>query len=195
MRAHHPFLSAFAFPFPTFSFPLVALFTAVNQGSAEPFTLTSSNLRSGARLGLNQVYHGMGAGGRNLSPQLSWTGIPAGAKSLAITMYDPDAPKTGGWWHWVVFNIPSTVSGLPEGASRTGEMPPFAVESVTDFGEPGYGGAAPPVGDKPHRYIFTLWALDVERLSLDARAAYTEVNKELGKHKIATATLSGIYSR
>jgi len=84
-------------------------------------------------------------------------------------MYDPDAPTGSGWWHWLIFNIPANVHELKRGAGdpKKNLAPKNSIQSVTDFGTPGYGGPCPPVGDKPHRYIITVYALDVEKLDLD----------------------------
>ncbi|HEX8660715.1 MAG TPA: YbhB/YbcL family Raf kinase inhibitor-like protein, partial [Brevundimonas sp.] len=119
------------------------------------FTLTSTGFADGGALPDAQVY----AKG-NRSPQLSWSGAPEGTKSFAVTCYDPDAPTGSGFWHWTVANIPADVTELTEG----GPVPAGAVEGRTDFGEPGFGGAAPPQGHGPHRYIFTVFAVDVDSL-------------------------------
>src|SRR3954465_14424129 len=114
----------------------------------------------------------MGAGGQNVSPQLSWSGAPAGTKSFALTLYDPDAPTGSGWWHWVVYDIPATATELPQGAgSGKAPLPAGTVQGKTDFGAAGYGGAGPPPGDKPHRYVFTVYALKVDKLDLPADAS------------------------
>ena len=158
-------------------------------------TLTSTSMPPGQRLTLAQVYNDWGAGGKNLSPQLSWKAAPAGTKSFAITMYDPDAPTGSGWWHWVVFNIPPTVTQLPEGASGTPQMPMGSIESMTDYGKPGFGGACPPVGDRPHRYVVTLWALNVDSLPLTASTPAAQVGFYLRQHALVQTSLTGIYSR
>ena len=98
-------------------------------------------------MAMEQVYNGFGCTGKNLSPQLSWDKAPSGTKSFAITAYDPDAPTGSGWWHWIAFNIPASVNSLDSGASGN-SMPAGTVESRTDYGSTGFGGACPPVGDK-----------------------------------------------
>lgn len=161
---------------------------------AASLTLASTDVIAGKMLHHDQVFNSFGCSGKNLSPNLSWSGVPKDAKSLAITVFDPDAPSGSGWWHWVVFNIPATTTSLPEGASRL-KMPKGAVESMTDFGKPGYGGACPPEGDEPHRYIFTIWALNTESLPLDGKAPGAMVGYYLNQHRISTATLEATYSR
>jgi Raf kinase inhibitor-like YbhB/YbcL family protein len=114
-----------------------------------------------------------------------------------VTVYDPDAPTGSGWWHWIVFNIPKTVHRLPRGAGdpKSGLMPEGAVQGVTDFGTVGYGGACPPKGDRPHRYIFTVYALDVAKLPLDAKSSPALVGYMLEKHALAKASLMAYYGR
>ena len=159
--------------------------------SATPFTLTSATLHDGGIVPDKHVYNGMGYHGANHSPALSWSGAPAGTKSFAITCHDPDAPspdapRPGGWWHWLAFDIPAAITNLPENASAFG-MPPGTVQSVTDFGPPGYGGPAPPPG-KPHRYFFVVYALNVAKLGLGANDKMTVVDAAIHKHAIASAS-------
>jgi len=159
------------------------------------FTLASGDLQG--QLSLKEVYNGFGCTGENVSPALAWSGAPAGTKSFALTVYDPDAPTGSGWWHWVVFNLPASVTSLPAGAGNPvkGLMPKGAVQSMTSFGKAGFGGACPPVGDRPHRYIFTVYALDVDALQLDASAMPALVGYMLGAHAIAKASLISYYGR
>lgn len=161
----------------------------------ESFALTSASMTPGERLKMEQVYNDWGAGGENRSPQISWSNAPQGTKSFAITMYDPDAPTGSGWWHWVVFNLPATTISLPESASGTEQMPAGAMESLTDYGKPGYGGACPPVGAPAHRYILTVWALDVEKLELTAQTPAAQVGYYLNQHALAKASIESLYSR
>jgi len=119
--------------------------------SAQGFKVSSTDIKEG-KLASAQVFNGMGCTGGNTSPALAWTGAPAAAKSFAVTIYDPDAPTGSGWWHWVVYNLPATTTSLPAGAGDASKnlLPAGAVQGNTDFGAPGYGGACPPAGDKPH---------------------------------------------
>ena len=174
---------------------VLALFLWGSALAAGGFTLESPDIHG--QLTLEQVYNGFGCRGENVSPALSWHGEPEGTQSFAVTVYDPDAPTGSGWWHWLVFNIPKTVHALPRGAGdpKSGRMPKGAVQSVTDFGTVGYGGACPPKGDRPHRYIFTVYALDVARLPLHADTPPALVGYMLEKHALAKASLMAYYGR
>ncbi|MFT8675890.1 MAG: kinase inhibitor [Acetobacter sp.] len=157
------------------------------------FTLTSPAFVTGDVLPQAQVYNGMGQTGQNLSPALAWTGAPEGTQSFVVTVFDPDAPTGSGWWHWVVVNIPPTVTTLPEGAgSGRGGLPEQALQIRTDFGVPGYGGAAPPPG-RVHRYVFTVYALDVPRLEVSADSSPALVGFMVHHHQLATASLTALY--
>ncbi|WP_395495363.1 kinase inhibitor [Acetobacter sp. KSO5] len=158
------------------------------------FVLTSPAFTDGATLPQAQVYNGMGQRGQNLSPALEWKNAPEGTKSFVVTTYDPDAPTGSGWWHWVVTNIPASVTALPEGAgSGKGGLPEGAVQVRTDFGAPGYGGAAPPPGPA-HRYIFSVYALDVPKLDIAPDASPAMVGFMVYHHKLASASLTALYS-
>lgn len=173
---------------------LAVLLTAT-LAQAENFTLTSTNL--GGQLTMEQVFAGFGCTGKNVSPQLQWKNAPAGTKSFAITVYDPDAPTGSGWWHWVVFNIPANVTQLPADAGNPARnlAPKGSIQSVTDYGKPGFDGACPPVGDKPHRYVFTVYALKVEKLDLNAAASPAMVGFNLNQNALAKASLISYYGR
>lgn len=151
------------------------------------FTLTSTGFADGGTLPDDQVY----AKG-NRSPQLAWSGAPEGTKSFAVTCYDPDAPTGSGFWHWTVANIPADVTELAEGASSAG-LPKGAVEGRTDFGEPGFGGAAPPAGHGQHRYIFTVFAVDTERLEVTPENSGAVFGFNLHFHTLARASITGVY--
>ena len=161
--------------------------------SAPRFTLTSSDVQPGRMIGAAQVFNGMGCTGSNKSPALQWRGAPAATKSFALTIYDPDAPTGSGWWHWVVYDIPATATGLPGGAANGPELPVGARQGNTDFGTPTYGGPCPPAGDKPHHYIFTLYALNVDKLGVPATATAANVGFNIHAHVIGKATFTAIY--
>lgn len=157
------------------------------------FVLTSPAFTDGATLPQAQVYNGMGQSGQNVSPALVWKNAPAGTKSFVVTVYDPDAPTGSGWWHWVVVNIPASVTELPEGAgSGKAGLPDGAMQIRTDFGAPGYGGAAPPPGPA-HRYVFTVHALDVPALDVTPDASPALVGFMVHHHKLASASLTALY--
>ena len=164
--------------------------------AAAQFALTSADVHAGQMLGAAQVFKGMDCTGGNSSPAMQWQGAPAGTKSFALTLYDPDAPTGSGWWHWVVYNIPATATKLASGAgSAGGTLPAGATQGNTDFGVPGFGGACPPKGDKPHHYIFTLYALNVDKLDLPATATAAYVGFNIHAHTVGKATLTALYGR
>lgn len=164
---------------------------------AADFRIASPTIKDQGTIGNDHVYNGFGCGGRNVSPELRWEGAPQGTKSFAVTVYDPDAPTGSGWWHWVIFNIPPNVTSLPAGAGNPegGGAPPGSVQSMTDFGRPGYGGPCPPQGDKPHRYIFTVYALNVERLPLGKEASGAMVGFYLNRNALGKASFTALYGR
>ena len=162
---------------------------------ASALSLTSTDIKPGAKIADEQVFNGFGCTGKNISPALNWSGAPKNTKSFALSVYDPDAPTGSGFWHWVMFNIPVGVSSLEKGAGnpKAGTAPKGAVQSRTDFGAPGYGGPCPPKGDKPHRYVFTLFAVDTERLDADENSSAALVGFNLHFHTLAKATLTGLF--
>jgi Raf kinase inhibitor-like YbhB/YbcL family protein len=165
--------------------------------TAHAFTLTSTDVHPDQPIAMAQVYKGgMGCNGGNLSPALAWRGAPANTKSFAVTMYDPDAPTGSGWWHWVVYDIPADQTGLATdaGAPDGSKLPAGASQGTTDFGEKGYGGPCPPPG-KPHRYIITVYALDVAKLEVPDKATAAYIGFNLGAHQLAKATLTAKYGR
>jgi Raf kinase inhibitor-like YbhB/YbcL family protein len=138
-----------------------------------------------------------GPGASDESPQLSWSGAPEGTQSYAVTVFDPDAPGRGGFWHWAVLDIPADTASLPAGAGSRhgGGLPRGAFQLRNDGGSAGYLGAAPPKGHGPHRYIVTVMALDVARSGLDAAASPAKLEAKLGAHILARASLTGLYER
>lgn len=162
--------------------------------------LTSESFKEGELLGMQHVLseaYGFGCAGNNLSPQLAWSGAPAGTESFAVTCFDPDAPTGSGFWHWVVANIPADVTGLSLGAGdpTAGLLPAGALEVRTDFGKPGYGGPCPPQGANIHRYIFTLHAVDLKALPVTADTSAAIVGFYLNFHTLAKASLIGLFRR
>ncbi len=130
--------------------------------------------------------------GRNISPALTWSGMPAGTKSIALIMDDPDAPR-GTFVHWVLFNIPPDAQGLPEAVPKNQTLKDGSRQGNTSYGEAGYGGPCPPPG-KPHRYYFKVYALDT-KLDLPAGATKADVEKTMNGHILAKGELMGKYGR
>jgi len=175
---------------------VVALPLAACAG--EPgFHVASGALRDGDTLPLAQVYKGGGCDGGNRSPALAWSGAPHGTRSYAVTMFDPDAPTGHGWWHWLAYDLPARTTSLPEDASaRNGAaLPVGARQARNDFGSLGYGGACPPAGDKPHRYVITVYALPVAELAVPASASATQVDAALVRDALANTRLTLRYGR
>ena len=140
---------------------------------APPFSFTSPDLAGGTFTN-KFVLNGFGCTGQNVSPALVWSSAPAGTRSFAIQVHDPDAPTGSGFWHWAVYNIPASTTGLQQGAGNTASsLPAGAFAGNTDFldtgatgGNGNYGGPCPPAGDTPHRYVFTLYALAVDKIEV-----------------------------
>jgi hypothetical protein len=170
---------------------------ALGSASAADFKLASPTVKPGSMLSDAQVFNGFGCTGKNVSPALKWSGAPAGTKSYALTVYDPDAPTGSGWWHWVVYNIPASASELTEGAGTADGkgLPAGSAQGNTDFGAPGFGGACPPKGDKPHRYIFTVYALKTDKLDIPAGGTAALVGFMINANKLGSATFSAKYGR
>lgn len=163
------------------------------------FELSSPTVKPNSTLTLDQVYKGFGCEGKNISPALVWKNPPKGTKSFAVTVYDPDAPTGSGWWHWLIFNIPATATGLEADAGNVAakKAPAGSVQSRTDFGAPGFGGACPPPGSKakPHRYIFTVYALKTDKIDVPAEASGAMVGFNLQANKLGSATFTARYGR
>lgn len=175
----------------------VAAFVLGAAPAPAPFTLTSPDVHEGATIPSKHVFNGMGCSGDNISPALEWHGAPAGTKSFALTMYDPDAPTGSGWWHWVVYNIPATTTSLPAGAGDPAKhlLPAGAEQGHTDFGSVGYGGPCPPPGDEPHHYHFTVYALNVEKMDIPPQATAAFIGFNIHAHLLAKAELTALYGR
>lgn len=176
---------------------VACLFVAAAAMAQGKFTVSSPDIKPGATISMDQVFNGFGCTGKNISPEIKWSGVPAKAKSLALHVYDPDAPTGSGFWHWVVVNIPLSAAGLPKNAGdpKANLMPAGALQTRTDFGMPGWGGPCPPQKDKPHRYIFTLFAVDVDKLDVGADTSAAVVGFNLHFHTVEKATFTGKFGR
>jgi Raf kinase inhibitor-like YbhB/YbcL family protein len=162
---------------------------------AQNFTLTSKDI-GGQGTALLE-FDGFGCKGRNQSPQLAWSDAPAGTRSFAVTLYDPDAPTGSGWWHWVVYDIPVTESAIPTGAGNPEGrgLPKGARQGRTDYGKAGYGGPCPPPGHGFHQYILTVYALGVDRLDVGPDPSPALVGFNLNANALAKASLVFYYKR
>lgn len=162
------------------------------------FTVSSNSFKDGDYLAMTHVGsadHGFGCAGANQSPHLKWSGAPAGTKSFAVTCYDPDAPTGSGFWHWLVVNIPPDVTELGAGAGSTGgALPKGALQTRTDYGFAGYGGPCPPEGDHPHRYLFTVFAVN-EMLGVNADTPAAQIGFNLHFKTLAKAAIMGLFKR
>jgi hypothetical protein len=169
-------------------------FSAIPVGSAAPKSeksimhLSSTAFNEGEPIPAKYTCEG-----RNVSPPLTWTGVPAGSKSLVLIADDPDAP-VGTWVHWVLYDLPVTVSELTEDLPRNQYTPAGAKQGQNSFGHLGYGGPCPPPG-KAHRYFFKLYALDAAQLDLKPGATKKDVEGAMEKHVLAQAQLMGTYKR
>jgi Raf kinase inhibitor-like YbhB/YbcL family protein len=166
--------------------------------AADTMQLTSANFADGDYLPADHILSasfGFGCSGGNMSPQLAWSGAPDGTQSFALTVFDPDAPTGSGFWHWLVVNIPASVSELPldAGNARSGLLPRGALQTRTDFGMPGFGGPCPPAGDHPHRYIFTIYAVSMDKLPVMADTSAAVIGFMLHFNSLAKAELMGLY--
>ncbi|WP_308170217.1 YbhB/YbcL family Raf kinase inhibitor-like protein [Acrocarpospora catenulata] len=158
-------------------------------------TVESDDVSDGVTLPNAHVFNGWGFEGQNLSPHLRWSGAPEGTKSYAVTCFDPDAPTGSGFWHWVLFDIPATVTELPTGAGSAPDfkgLPQGAIHARSDFATKEYGGAAPPPGT-PHRYLFAVHALSVETLGVDSDTPPAVVGFNVTANTLARGYLAPVF--
>ncbi len=159
------------------------------------FTVESDDVADGTQLSDAHVYNGFGMSGQNISPHLRWSGFPTETRSFAVTCFDPDAPTGSGFWHMVLVDLPATTTELPRGAANgdPAELPKGAFFVRNDYGSKDFGGAAPPAGDPPHRYVFTVYALDVDTLGIDSDVSPAVAGFNLGFHTLARAVIIPVY--
>jgi Raf kinase inhibitor-like YbhB/YbcL family protein len=157
-------------------------------------TVRSSTYRDGETIPQSAVFDSFGCTGGNQSPDLAWSGGPPGTASYAITIWDPDAPTTVGWVHWIVFDIPAGATSLPARASAEGDLGiAGAKQGFTDFGFSRYGGPCPPPGPA-HHYILTVCALDVPSLGVDETTTYAKLRFLMRGHVLAAGEITGLYA-
>jgi Raf kinase inhibitor-like YbhB/YbcL family protein len=172
------------------------LVTCPIASAAERFQVTSRMWHEGGKIPQECVFDRSECHGANLSPDLRWSGAPANARSFAVTIFDLDAPKSGGWAHWILFNLPPSVSELAPGAGTpgNGRIPVEASQTVNDYGLRGYGGPCPPSGAE-HRYVLTVYALKADKLPGDGATTPARVLKEIKSDSLALATITVKYGR
>ena len=156
--------------------------------------LISKDLAKGSKLDTKFVFKGMHCNGDNISPELVWKNVPKNTKSFAITLHDPDAPTASGWWHWIAYDIPADITEFKRGASENIEMISAAIKQArNDYGYNGYGGACPPVGDHPHRYVFTIHALNIEHLDVSEDSSASLIHFNINAHTIEKDSIMSIF--
>ena len=175
----------------------VVLFGISTLTYAGGFKLSSPEIKANRTIPQRFEFNGFGCSGENKSPALKWSGAPKGTKSFAVTVYDPDAPTGSGWWHWMVVNIPADVNELAAGAGAINStiLPKGAVQNRIDYGFAGWGGTCPPKGDKPHRYIFTVFALKTDKLDVPADATAALTGYMIRGNALAKASFTARYGR
>jgi Raf kinase inhibitor-like YbhB/YbcL family protein len=164
---------------------------------ASGFKLSSPEIKANSMMPKSFEFNGFGCSGENKSPVLNWSGAPKDTKSFAVTVYDPDAPTGSGWWHWVVINIPADVTGLTgnAGALNSTTLPKGAVQGRTDYGVAAWGGTCPPQGDKPHHYIFTVYALKTDKIEVPADATAALTGYMIHANMLGKASFTARYGR
>jgi Raf kinase inhibitor-like YbhB/YbcL family protein len=159
------------------------------------FSVESNDVADGQPMADAQVYSGWGMTGQNISPELRWHGFPAETRGFAVTCYDPDAPTGSGFWHMVLLDVPASVTELATGAvsGDQSRLPAGAFCVRNDFGSKDFGGAAPPAGDPPHRYVFAVHALDTDSLGVNSDVSPAVAGFNVGFHTLARAVMIPVY--
>jgi Raf kinase inhibitor-like YbhB/YbcL family protein len=174
-----------------------ALAGASTVVQAAGFTLESPDIKANSTIDKKFEANVFGCSGENKSPALKWSGAPKDTKSFAVTVYDPDAPTGSGFWHWFVYNIPASATGLAANAGAQGgaNLPKGAAMNRIDYGFAAWGGPCPPEGDKPHRYVFTVYALKTDKLDLGADATAAVAGFMTNANAIGKASFTAKYGR
>jgi hypothetical protein len=175
----------------------VAAALDITTAHAAGFKLESPDIKPNSTLDKKFEANTFGCNGENKSPALKWSGAPKDTKSFVVTVYDPDASTGSGFWHWFVYNIPANVNELAANAGAQGgaNLPKGAAMNRIDYGVAAWGGACPPEGDKPHRYIFTVYALKTDKLELPPDATAAVAGFMTNANKIASASFTAKYGR
>ncbi|WP_192459252.1 YbhB/YbcL family Raf kinase inhibitor-like protein [Musicola keenii] len=181
-------------------FPRIALLAGLalaTSAHAASLTLSSPAIPADSTLPASYEFNGFGCSGKNQSPPLAWHGAPAGTQSFAVTVYDPDAPTGSGWWHWMVVNIPAGTHSLAANAGDAGgkQLPAGARQLRIDYGVAAWGGVCPPKGDHPHRYIFTVYALNTKTLDIPKDATPALGGYMINANTLDKASFTAYYGR
>jgi Raf kinase inhibitor-like YbhB/YbcL family protein len=164
---------------------------------AADFKLTSTDIGPDKPLAQDFVFSGFGCTGGNLSPQLSWTGSPAGTRSYAVTLFDPDAIQGRGFWHWMMVNIPASTTALARDAGKSdgSKLPSGASQVKNGFRQTGYSGSCPPPSDDPHGYVMSVYALKVEKLDVPADATSASILTTIESNSLGKASITYHFGR
>src|SRR6204780_296385 len=179
---------------------LVTMFlcaAALGPAFAADFQLSSRDIGPDKPLAADFVFSGFGCTGGNQSPALSWNGAPAGTKSYAVALFDPDAMQGRGFWHWLMVNIPASTTSLKRDAGKNdgSKMPSGAAQIKNGFKATGYSGSCPPPGDEPHAYVMTVYALKVNSLDVHADATFGLVLAAIEANSLGKASLTYHFGR
>jgi Raf kinase inhibitor-like YbhB/YbcL family protein len=176
-----------------------AVLALASAGAAQAagFKLESPDIKPNGTMDKKFEANVFGCSGENKSPALKWSGAPKDTKSFAVTVYDPDAPTGSGWWHWSVINIPANVTELKPDAGNVSNatLPQGARQVRIDYGVAAWGGACPPPGDKPHRYVFTVYALKTDKLDIPADATAALAGFMVNANALGKASFTAKYGR
>jgi Raf kinase inhibitor-like YbhB/YbcL family protein len=184
--------------FGTALFGFAGVGTAAAANAPGPFVLRPADAELGMSVPSIYTANAFGCSGGNLSPALEWSGAPPGTESFVLTLFDRDELSTpSGWWHWVVYDLPKNVDRLPmgAGAEHSRKLPPGAQQGRSDLGRDAYQGPCPAKGDAPHRYVFTVYAVNVARLPVPPEASGAMVTSIVQDHLLGKAEFIARYGR
>jgi Raf kinase inhibitor-like YbhB/YbcL family protein len=169
----------------------------VSCHQSHALTIDSSDIKANSKWPKKHIYNDFGCDGKNISPQISWKDAPKETKSFAFTIYDPDAPTGSGWWHWILVNIPLDYKELPTdfGAKNSFKIKDDVVQIRNDFGFYNFGGSCPPKGDRPHNYVFTIYALKTDKIDIDENSSAAFAGYFINQNAIAKASFKAFNSR
>lgn len=170
---------------------------AVNSAHAANFILTSTDIGADKPLAQEFVFSGFGCSGGNQSPALAWSGAPAGTRSYAVALFDPDAMQGRGFWHWLMVNIPAGTTALARDAGKNdgSKLPAGALQIKNGFRALGYSGSCPPPADEPHGYVMTVYALKVALLDVPSDATSPAVLTLIEAQTLAKASITYHFGR